>query len=49
VTTDKIPSVEEDLGGESACYAHLLCPVCGAVRDEYHHEPCGVPDETVND
>jgi hypothetical protein len=24
-------------GGESACFAHLLCPDCGVVLDEGDH------------
>ena len=35
--------VDEALGGESACYAHLLCPSCGAVLDQYH-EACAGSD-----
>lgn len=27
--------------GESACYAHLVCPECGAVTSEGHVEGCG--------
>lgn len=27
----------EDEGGESACFAHLLCPECGAVLDGSAH------------
>jgi hypothetical protein len=27
----------EDAGGESACYAHLLCPECGVVLDGSAH------------
>lgn len=42
MTIEKIPPVEEELGGESACYAHLLCRECGAVLDEHHEEPCGL-------
>jgi tellurite resistance-related uncharacterized protein len=26
-----------EAGGESACWAHLLCPKCGAVLDGGHH------------
>lgn len=26
---------DDDLGGDGACYAHLLCPNCGAVLGEY--------------
>jgi hypothetical protein len=27
----------EDEGGESACYAHLACPQCGAILDDPGH------------
>jgi uncharacterized protein YeaO (DUF488 family) len=27
-------------GGESACYAHLVCPECGAVTSERHQPGC---------
>jgi len=39
---EESPSLVEELGGESACYAHLLCRACGAVLDEHHREPCRV-------
>jgi len=28
-----------EVGGEAACYAHLLCPQCGAVLDGNEHRP----------
>src|ERR1700730_15247689 len=27
--------------GEAACFAHLVCPECGAVTTEGHHLGCG--------
>lgn len=31
-------------GGEAACWAHLLCPECGAVQGEDHHSSCSLAD-----
>jgi hypothetical protein len=28
---DEVTDAESDKGGESACFALLVCPVCGAV------------------
>jgi hypothetical protein len=33
VTDDEV----EGGGGESACYAHLICPECGTVLDDAEH------------
>jgi uncharacterized protein YeaO (DUF488 family) len=32
----------EDEGGEAACWAHLVCPECGAIETEGHREGCGL-------
>ena len=29
-----------DEGGEAACWAHLVCPDCGAVTSEGHRPDC---------
>jgi uncharacterized protein YeaO (DUF488 family) len=34
--------VPEDEGGEAACFAHLVCPGCGAVTAEGHRPGCSV-------
>jgi uncharacterized protein YeaO (DUF488 family) len=34
------PSGESAEGGEAACYAHLVCPECGAVTTEGHRPDC---------
>lgn len=44
----KRSEIEVFLGGESACYAHLLCETCGGVLDESHLELCVVDDHHVN-
>ena len=31
------PRSNDDEGGESACFAHLICPECGAVLDGGEH------------
>jgi len=33
------PAVEPE-GGESACFAHLICEECGALEHEGHQEGC---------
>jgi len=32
--------VESDRGGEAVCWAHLVCPECGAMESEGHRPGC---------
>jgi hypothetical protein len=40
-------SGEEAGGGEPACWAHLVCPECGAITSEGHPQGCGLAPGTV--
>ena len=36
----------EETGGEAACFAHLVCPECGAVTTEGHRPGCDLAKGT---
>jgi hypothetical protein len=36
--TDTAPRAAD--GGDSACWAHLVCPECGAISSDGHHQGC---------
>jgi hypothetical protein len=35
-------------GGDSACWAHLVCPECGAMESGGHREGCPVAAAEVD-
>ncbi len=37
-------AIPEDQGGEAACFAHLVCPECGAVTTEGHRPGCDLAE-----
>ncbi|HEV7534007.1 MAG TPA: hypothetical protein VGP90_00140 [Acidimicrobiia bacterium] len=34
------PEAGNGPGGDAVCWAHLLCPECGAIPDDRHAERC---------
>ena len=40
--TEQDPASFADEAGEPACWAHLVCPECGAVTTEGHRPDCGL-------
>ncbi len=40
VVQDAPAAQNADHGGDSACWAHLVCPECGAISSAGHHQGC---------
>ena len=42
------PPEAPDEGGDAACWAHLICPECGALGDAVHQKGCQMaPGQTA--
>jgi len=41
VLDEPAQDAEAKEGGEAACWAHLVCPECGAIVTEGHAAGCG--------
>ena len=37
---EPVPEAEDGPGGDPVCWAHLLCPACGAIPDDRSAERC---------
>jgi hypothetical protein len=45
---EPVVDMEPDEGGDPVCWAHLVCPECGAITTEGHRAGCEVAQETLN-
>jgi hypothetical protein len=37
---------EDELGGDPVCWAHLVCPECGAIVTEGHRDGCLMAEQS---
>ena len=41
-------AAERDEGGDPVCWAHLVCPDCGAISSEGHRAGCQLAEQAVH-
>ena len=41
-------TTEPEEGGDSVCWAHLVCPDCGAITSEGHRAGCQLAEPTAD-
>ena len=39
-STEREPELDSVVGGDSACWAHLVCSECGAIEGDVHLPGC---------
>lgn len=37
--------LEYEEGGDAVCWAHLVCPECGAITSEAHRDGCQLAEQ----
>jgi hypothetical protein len=48
VENEPFVDVEDEEGGDPVCWAHMVCPECGAITTEGHRAGCESARETLN-
>ena len=44
----RVSAEPDEIGGETACFAHLICPDCGAVTTEGHRPDCDLAGKAID-
>lgn len=43
---DPAVNPEDEEGGDPVCWAHLVCPECGAITSEGHRPGCELEEQS---